>query len=209
MRNFMGSRLFILSVCMSSAAMLMSCGGGDSSSTTNTTNTTSTVTGGTATSTTSTTTTSLVGQLDSLQTCGLTNFQQEIIERVNQVRGTSRSCGSTLYNATTALQWNDRLFNSSAAHSNDMASNNYFSHTSQDGRTLSQRVDAAGYQWSAIAENIAAGQTSAEQVINGWLDSPGHCANMMSPSYSEFAVACVKNDASTYKTYWTMNLGHS
>ena len=172
-----------------------------------TTTTSTAVTTSSTTSTVSTTTTTLVGQLDPAFTCALGNFQQEIIDRVNQARAVSRTCGTTVYNATAALQWNSKLFNASAGHSNDMASNNYFSHTSLDGRTFDQRITAAGYQWSTIGENIAAGQGTVEQAISGWLASAGHCANIMNPSFTEFAVACVKNPASTYKTYWTMDLG--
>ncbi len=115
-------------------------------------------------------------------------------------------CGNTLYQAAAPLAWNGKLFDAAAGHSLDMANNNYFSHTSQDGRSFSQRISDAGYAWSAVGENIAAGQRTVEDVMNGWLQSPGHCANIMNGSFTEVGVSCVSNDASSYKQYWTMDL---
>ena len=88
-----------------------------------------------------------------------------------------------------------------------MANQNYFDHTSKDGRNPGQRMSAAGYSWSAYGENIAAGQTSAASVMAGWMESPGHCSNIMNKNFRDVAVACVVNSSSTYKRYWTMNLG--
>lgn len=156
----------------------------------------------TPTTTAPTTTT----QLDPRLTCNLPNFQQEILNRVNQARAAGRTCGSTSYAPAAALRWNGVLFNAAGAHSTDMAANNYFSHTSQDGRNPGQRITGAGYAWSAYGENIAAGQSSAQAVVDGWLASPGHCANIMSASYADMATACVASSTSTYRTYWTMDL---
>ena len=156
--------------------------------------------------TTTPTTPTTTAQLDPRLTCGLPNFQQEILDRVNQARAAGRTCGTTSYAPASALRWNGVLFNAAGAHSTDMAANNYFSHTSQDGRNPGQRITGAGYAWSAYGENIAAGQTSAQAVVDGWLASPGHCANIMNASYAAMATACVASSTSTYRTYWTMDL---
>jgi uncharacterized protein YkwD len=139
--------------------------------------------------------------------CGLPNFQQEVMNRINAARANSRMCGDTFYGAAGAVSWNDKLFAAGVGHATDMGQQNYFSHTSLDGRTFDQRITAAGYSWSAAGENIAAGQTSLEQVMNDWLKSPGHCVNIMNGNYTEVGVTCVKNDTSTYKQYWAMELG--
>ena len=152
------------------------------------------------------TSTATTAQLDPRLTCNLSNFQQEILNRVNQARAAGRTCGSTSYGPAPALRWNGVLFNAAGAHSTDMAANNYFSHTSQDGRNAGQRITGAGYAWSAYGENIAAGQTSAQSVVDGWLASPGHCSNIMNASYADMATACVASSTSTYRTYWTMEL---
>ena len=104
------------------------------------------------------------------------------------------------------MKWNDKLFKAAAGHSADMAAKNYFSHTGSDGSSFSQRITGAGYSWRAAGENIAAGQTSVAQVMNAWVNSPGHCANLMNKNFTEVGVACVKNDKSSYRTYWTMEL---
>jgi len=160
---------------------------------------------GSTTPTTTTTTTS-GGSLDARLTCNLPSFQQEILDRVNQARAAGRSCGTTYYGPAPALAWNTNLFNAASAHSTDMAANNYFSHTSLDGRNAGQRITGAGYAWSAYGENIAAGQTSVQSVVDGWLASPGHCANIMNPVYADIGTACVASSTSSYPTYWTMDL---
>ncbi|WP_309678773.1 CAP domain-containing protein [Polaromonas sp.] len=144
--------------------------------------------------------------------CGLNSpggIQAEVLQRVNALRSTGAVCGATSYPATTPLIWNSLLLKAATGHSADMASNNYFSHTSLDGRTLSQRVLAAGYNYSAAGENIAAGQRSVESAMAGWINSPGHCQNLMEPLFRDIAVACVRNDSATYSYYWTMDLGRT
>jgi len=109
--------------------------------------------------------------------------------------------------AVAPLAWNDRLFSASAKHAQDMAQNNYFSHTSLDGRTLGQRVTAEGYNWRAVGENIAGGPSSTNAVMLGWLGSAGHCRNIMGSAFSEVAVSCVASSGSSYGRYWVMVLG--
>ena len=107
-----------------------------------------------------------------------------------------------------ALRWNAALTTAASAHSADMAALNYFSHTSADGRTLGTRATAAGYAWSRLGENIAAGYAGVDSVMKGWVDSDGHCANLMSANFTEVGVACVPGTpTSNYNTYWTMDLG--
>jgi len=88
-----------------------------------------------------------------------------------------------------------------------MAEKNYFSHTSQDGRTMVDRINATGYVWSTIGENIAAGYSTVNAVVDGWMASDGHCANIMNPNFKDVSLACVSSSTSTYRTYWTMDFG--
>jgi uncharacterized protein YkwD len=141
--------------------------------------------------------------------CGLAGFQVELLNRINQARQSGRVCGSQSMPAVRALTWNSQLLQAATGHAADMASNNYFDHTSLDGRTFSQRITAAGYPWHAVGENIAAGQNSVATVMNSWLASEGHCRNIMNASYTEVAVACSASSSSTYRTYWVMDLGAS
>jgi len=142
-------------------------------------------------------------------TCNLPDFTTGVLARVNQARAAGADCGSEgSFAPAAAVAWNDRLTQAAAGHSQDMAANNYFSHTSLDGRMLADRVNATGYTWGVLGENIAAGQPTVDSVVSAWMASPGHCANIMRPHFSEMGLACVPGaPGDTYSTYWTMDLG--
>lgn len=144
-------------------------------------------------------------------TCGLPDFAAAALTRVNQHRAAGASCGSSgSFAPAAALSWSNLLTQAADVHSRDMQVNNFFSHTGSNGSSLQQRVEATGYDWSSLGENIAAGQATVNAVVDGWMGSPGHCANLMSPNFSEFGLACVSGTASnTYRTYWTMDLARS
>ena len=124
----------------------------------------------------------------------------------NLARSVRQQCGDRSFNAVGALTWNDQLAEAALAHSQDMATKNYFDHTSLNGENPGVRINRTGYVASTWGENIAAGYGTVEQAIQGWIDSPGHCANIMNGSFTEFAVASAKSNGSTYGTYWTMVL---
>ena len=144
---------------------------------------------------------------DVLSTCGLSDFSGRLLLRINQLRASGATCGSTPYGPAPAVAWNAKLTQAADGHSQDMAARNYFDHTSVDGRTFDQRISATGYAWSSAGENIAAGYSTVDAVMDGWTRSPGHCANLMSQSFTEMGVACVPGTTSTtYRNYWTMDL---
>jgi uncharacterized protein YkwD len=141
-------------------------------------------------------------------TCSLPNFSAELLQRVNALRAAGATCGTQTFASTSALTWNATLTQASALHSQDMATASYFAHNSQDGRTPGDRITAAGYSWRTYGENIAAGYPTVQAVMDGWIASPGHCANLMNAAFREIGVACVPGTgSSTYNTYWTMDLG--
>lgn len=141
--------------------------------------------------------------------CGLPGYRAEVLQRLNAARAAGASCGANgSFPAAGAVAWNDALTAAAQGHAADMAAKNYFSHVSQDGRTFTQRLEAAGYAWSAAGENIAAGQRSVQAVVDGWMASDGHCANIMGASFQDVGMACVQAQAgaSAYGMYWTLNL---
>ena len=142
-------------------------------------------------------------------TCGLPEFRARVLARINQVRAGGANCGvDGVFGAAAPLAWNDKLTLAAEGHSQDMAAKNYFSHTSADGRMLGDRVNATGYSWSSLGENIAAGYPTINAVMDGWIASPGHCANLMHAGFAEVGVVCVPGaPGDTYSTYWTMDLG--
>ena len=186
------------------AAMLAlaGCGGGGGSDTGSTAgNGTGTGTGGTTTTQTPTAGTRL--------TCNLANFQSDMLAAVNARRRAGATCGANgSFPAAPDLTWNAALTQAAATHSDDMVTGNFFSHTGSNGSTLGSRATAAGYVWSSLGENIAAGQATVADVVDGWMKSDGHCANIMNASFREIGAACVAGGASnTYRTYWTQDFG--
>ncbi len=139
-------------------------------------------------------------------TCGLPDFRTSVLARINQYRAAGASCRSAGSFAPAApLAWNSLLAQAAAGHSQDMAANNYFSHTGRNGSSMVDRVNATGYAWSNLAENIAAGYPSVTAVVDGWMASDGHCKNLMNPQLQHVGLACVASSTSTYRTYWTMD----
>ncbi|MDD5335337.1 MAG: CAP domain-containing protein [Rhodoferax sp.] len=147
---------------------------------------------------------------DRAANCGLDGkpgIETEVLHRVNALRALGAVCGATAYAAAAPLTWSNQLLEVARAHSNNMAENNYFSHQRPDGSTPAQGIRAAGYNSSYVGENIAAGQPTVQSVVSQWTHSPEHCKNLMNPKFRDIAVACTRNEASSYRLYWTMELG--
>ncbi|MER7699656.1 sigma-70 family RNA polymerase sigma factor [Streptomyces sp. NPDC096095] len=98
----------------------------------------------------------------------------------------------------------DQLNTAAQRHSADMAANDYFSHTSQDGRNPGDRIAAAGYRWSTYGENIAKGQRTPAEVMRSWMESPGHRANILNCAFKEIGVG--KQDSGDGPV-WTQAFG--
>jgi uncharacterized protein YkwD len=89
-----------------------------------------------------------------------------------------------------------------------MATNNFTSHTGSDGSDARQRMLDAGYSWNYWGENINWYYSSVQAVVDRWISSDAHCANIMNPRFKDVGLACVRGtSSSTYAYYWTMNLG--
>lgn len=186
----------LLTLPLALTMLLVACGGGSGSS------------ADPGAGTTSATATPIPAAAQNDGTCGLANFQSEMLSRVNAHRTAGAVCGGVGYPAVGAVSWDSQLQQAAWAHSSDMANNNFFAHQSAtNGTTLRERVPAAGYNYSVAGENIAAGQTSVQAVVQAWMNSPSHCANTMKAEFRDMAVSCVSNAASTYGIYWTMELG--
>lgn len=149
------------------------------------------------------------GEANTGDGCSLSAEDRSMLETVNAVRAQTRVCGSTSYPAAPPLAWNCKLETAALGHSRDMADNNYFSHTGSEGDSVGDRVTQAGYGWSYVGENIAAGTPlgPVSAVVQAWVDSPGHCANLMRSTYTELGAAKYSNNASTYGIYWTQVFG--
>ncbi|HKA84343.1 MAG TPA: CAP domain-containing protein [Acidimicrobiales bacterium] len=117
----------------------------------------------------------------------------QVVDLVNAERAAARCQPLAVSDALTAA---------AQGHSDDMAANNYFSHTSLEGATASDRAEAAGFRGSALGENIAAGQRTPQDVMAAWMGSEGHRDNILNCDYTVIGVGL--NDDGWY---WTQMFG--
>lgn len=134
----------------------------------------------------------------------LPSWELEVLELVNAARAVGADCGSMGQLGPSApLRMNASLHCAARVHSQDMAVRNYFDHVNPEGESPFVRIDRAGYGgYAAAAENIAAGTDTPEATVMGWLASDGHCANMLSPEYTEIGVGAYEGPGD-YVYYWT------
>lgn len=131
-----------------------------------------------------------------------------ILAAVNAARAHARQCGARAFKAAPPVAWNDVLGQAALGHSRDMAERVYFDHHESDGSDAAERIARLGYRWSRVGENIASGLGTPEAAVQGWIDSPGHCANLMNPHYTQMGAAYAINRASESgdnggTLYWT------
>jgi hypothetical protein len=126
-------------------------------------------------------------------------FESRVLELVNQERAA---------HGLAPLAASSELQSAARGYAGAMAGGGFFAHNGPDGSTPASRVEAAGYRgWSWVAENIAAGQRSPEQVMTSWMNSPGHRQNLLSPSAREIGIGHVEQGGTKYGHYWVQNFG--
>jgi uncharacterized protein YkwD len=127
-------------------------------------------------------------------------FATQVIDLVNKERAAA-GCPALVPNAT--------LMQVAQAHSQDMASHDFFNHNGSDGRSTFQRMQDAGYHYTLAAENLAAGAVTPADAVAMWMRSPGHRANILTCALRETGVGYVADpgDVLNYGTYWTQDFG--
>jgi hypothetical protein len=130
----------------------------------------------------------------------LDSGESDLLSQVNSFRA-SRGLSTLVVSdsLTLAAKWM----------ATDMSVNNYFAHTSLDGRSPTQRMADAGYPAFATwaGEDLAAGYTSAAQVLQGWINSPAHLAVLTNPAYRAIGIGRSYSAASQYGWYWDADFG--
>lgn len=132
---------------------------------------------------------------------------QQVLNATNAARAQARQCGDTWMEAAPPLAWNRLLAEAAQAHSEDMAQQGYFAHKNRQGNEVPQRAEARGYRWRHVGENISRGQTSAQEAVAGWIESPGHCRNLMNPRFSELGAGVGIRQGRRPAAYWTQVFG--
>ncbi|WP_245541133.1 CAP domain-containing protein [Yoonia vestfoldensis] len=107
-------------------------------------------------------------------------------------------------NGERPLRFNRDLGRAAMTHACDMHRNEFFAHIGTDGSNLQQRVRAVGYSDCIVGENIAWGYPRSEQIITGWMNSPGHRTIMLHPRVEEFGIGITTG---TRGPYWVLVVG--
>ncbi|AEM84745.1 CAP domain-containing protein [Streptomyces violaceusniger] len=119
--------------------------------------------------------------------------QQEVVDLVNSERSKA---------GCKPLTVNEKLTKAAQDHSEDMAAHSNMSHTGSDGSSPGDRIERAGYSWSTYGENVAYGYESPKSVMEGWMSSPGHKANILNCDFKEIGVGVAQPGH-----YWTQDFG--
>ena len=135
------------------------------------------------------------------------DFEATMLELINEARAEARNCGNEFFPAAPPLDWDDRVEAAALGHSVDMAENQFFGHEGSDGSNTGDRLMNEGYDPSAWGETILVGIEDEAQVVESFLDSPGHCEILMDPSYEDVGVGAAEGLFQGFSTlYWTFDL---
>jgi uncharacterized protein YkwD len=126
-----------------------------------------------------------------------------VLALVNAARSESRRCGAVLLPPAPPLLASRPLDQVAARYAGEMAAGGPFAHVGADGRSAAQRVADGGYAARASGENLALGPTTADEVVAGWLASPGHCSNLMNPRFAEMGLGIAVSARPAPRVYWT------
>ncbi len=130
----------------------------------------------------------------------------QVLRLVNTARATPRVCGRMPYQAAPALRLDPTLTEAALGHAFDMLRYGYFEHAGHDGSSPGTRVAASGYRYQIVGENIAEGPQTPQEVVQGWIDSPGHCENIMNPRFTAMGLAFASNSSGRPRIEWVQEL---
>ncbi len=131
-----------------------------------------------------------------------------VLDLVNAARAGARRCGVAPFPAAPPLTYNAALERAAQAYAQEMATFNYMDHTGHDGSAPHERITRSGYRWSETGENLASGGlTTPEAVVDGWLHSPEHCANLMDTAYTQMGVGFAVSPRDDTNVYWALEFG--
>jgi uncharacterized protein YkwD len=128
------------------------------------------------------------------------------LQLINDVRARGTRCGERTFGPVAPVRLSDTLATVAYGHAIDMAEHNYFEHQDLSGRSPADRVRAVGYREKLVGENIAYGPKSADEVVQGWIDSPDHCENIMDPRFAEMGIAFASGQSAKHGLYWVQLL---
>ena len=128
---------------------------------------------------------------------------REVLARVNAARAAGHRCGGHPFPPVGKLSLVEGLSRTAREHSLDMTHTAGIDHRGRDGSSPADRVRRSGYAAQLVGENVAGGVPNAAAVVDGWLDSPGHCTNIMDGRFTEMGLGYAVDVASPLQIYWT------
>lgn len=137
-------------------------------------------------------------------------YEEEVLLLTNEARAKGHNCDSEgNFGPAPALTMEAHLRCAARLHSQYMADTSDFNHTqTSTGLDPFERMMDAGYSFLAAGENIAVGQMSPQEVVDGWLDSDGHCSNIMSKDFTQIGIGYDEGPFMGFEApYWTQNFG--
>jgi uncharacterized protein YkwD len=142
--------------------------------------------------------------------CGATVSAEAAMHRLNEIRSRGAACHAGPASTAAPLIWNETLAAAAQAQSREMARLDRMSHRDSQNRGLAERLRAQGYRYSTAVENLGVGYASLDDVVDAWLESEGHCENLMNGTVREFGMAGIdagSTGAPEERRYWTLVLG--
>jgi uncharacterized protein YkwD len=131
---------------------------------------------------------------------------QRVVVLVNEARASGHWCGRQHFPPVPPVFRSALLDRAAQRHAEEMARRGYFDHRAPDGSEPRDRVRRAGYRPRLTGENIAFAPESAEEVVRGWLDSPGHCENIMDARFREIGIGLATGSRRGH-IYWVQDFG--
>jgi uncharacterized protein YkwD len=135
----------------------------------------------------------------------LENLRNELLLELNRARASGRQCGVSFHAALPPLSRESRLDAAAQAHTEEMARDDHLDHVGRDGWGPFDRIRAVGYSFRVAAENIASGSPGATATLWQWLNSPGHCVNIMGADFLHLGIGHARAASGT--DYWTVDFG--
>lgn len=147
-------------------------------------------------------------QVPAAGACGNAQELQQLLDALNAARAQARLCSGKQKPAVSPLKWSAALAQAAERHSRDMVAHNFAGHTGSDGSTFTERIRDAGYTGAPLSEDVAAGRAAAASAVQQWLESTaGHCDSVMDAKAVDVGGACAYGASTTYRYYWTLDLG--
>ncbi len=122
--------------------------------------------------------------------------EKVFLKELNQLRAQGCYCGSP----ASPVTYNLKLNRSANSYAHKMSTMGFFSHSDENGHNVVERVEAVGYKWKAVGENLGIGQSDVKEALKDWIESESHCKMLMDPKFEEIGLG-------RYQKIWVLHLG--